>query len=257
MPPALALASSVDPSALVGVWRADQMASAVGSVLSSGYPALDAQLPGGGWPVGALTELLQVQSGVGEWGLLLPALACSLSRATSPRATLVLVGAPHVPLGPALLARGLDAQRLLWVRTDTPAARAWACEQALRCADVTAVLAWLPQVRTDALRRLHLAAHDHAKLLWVLRPAAAQHESSPAPLRLLLATASPGLGAAHESLVSILKRRGPPLEQALPLALHSAALRALLAAAKLRGSEARETLVVRRAHALDRLAAAV
>ncbi len=236
MPPALALASSADPSALAGVWRADQLAAGAGIVLSSGHPALDAQLPGGGWPVGALTELLQVQSGVGEWGLLLPALAQLLPSTATPRATLVLVGAPHVPLGPTLQARGLDAQRLLWVRTDTPAARAWACEQALRCADVAAVLAWLPQVRTDALRRLHLAAHDHAKLLWVLRPAQAQHESSPAPLRLVLESAAQGSGSPHASHVSILKRRGPPLQQAVPLCLHSAALQALLAAAQARGA---------------------
>ena len=262
MPPALALATSVDPSAFsgAGVWRADQLAASAGSVLSSGHPALDAQLPGGGWPVGALTELLQVQSGAGEWGLLLPALAQLLPSRTAVVATpacVVLVGAPHVPLRPALQARGLDAQRLLWVRTDTPAARAWACEQALRCADVAAVLAWLPQVRADALRRLHLAAHDHAKLLWVLRPAQAQHESSPAPLRLLLATATQGLGVPHASLVSILKRRGPPLQQAVPLCLHSATLQALLAAAQARGEQRRGAVTARREHALDRLAALV
>ncbi len=248
----------------MGVWRADQLAASAGTVLSSGHPALDAQLPGGGWPVGALTELLQVQSGSGEWGLLLPVLAQLLPSHTAGVATptcVVLVGAPHVPLGPTLQARGLDAQRLLWVRTDTPAARAWACEQALRCADVAAVLAWLPQVRTDALRRLHMAAHDHTKLLWVLRPVQAQHESSPAPLRLLLASAAQGLGSPHESHVSILKRRGPPLEQAVPLCLHSAALRALLAAAQVRVSQrlhAHATVATaRREHALDRLAAAV
>jgi len=146
---------------------------------------------------------------------------------------LVLVGAPHVPMGAALGARGLDAQRLLWVRTDTPAARAWACEQALRCADVVGVLAWLPQVRPDALRRLHLAAQDHAKLLWVVRSAQAQHESSPAPLRLLLEHAP---AFAQACSVRILKRRGPPREQVLPLPVHSAPLRALLAAAKTRGA---------------------
>lgn len=280
MPPALALASSVDPCAFAaaGVWRADQLAASAGTVLASGYPALDAQLPGGGWPVGAMTELLQVQSGAGEWGLLLPALAqllpagaaaaaagagrAALTGAAA-RTVLVLVGAPHMPLGPALRARGLDAQRLLWVRTDTPAARAWACEQALRCADVAAVLAWLPQVRPEALRRLHLAAQEHAKLLWVLRPASAQHESSPAPLRLLLERAGAG---RYESCVSLLKRRGPPLEQPLWLALHSAELQALLGAARARAAQrglersARALSVCNgpgEGHALDRLAAVV
>jgi protein ImuA len=234
------------------VWRADQVAHSTVSVLASGHAALDAQLPGGGWPVGALTELLQAQAGAGEWGLLLPALGQLLPSAVpaatpgvkraanggaTGRSALVLVGAPHVPLGLALQARGLDAQRLLWVQTDTPAARSWACEQALRCADVVAVLAWLPQVRADTLRRLHLAAQDHAKLLWVLRPAQAQHESSPSPLRLLL---EPATGASHEGRVRVLKRRGPPLEHSVPVTLHSAPLLALLAAAHARVKQRRD-----------------
>jgi protein ImuA len=232
------------------------MASDAGSVLSSGFPHLDAQLPGGGWPMGSLTELLQLQSGCGEWGLLLPALGRLLPAAAPARpghassrglanfSVLALVGPPHVPLGPALQACGLDAQRLLWVRAQTPAARAWACEQALRCADVAAVLAWLPQVRSDALRRLHLAAHDHGKLLWVLRPVQARHESSPAPLRLLLERA-----AANQQVlsVSVLKRRGPPLVQPVVLAMHSAALQALLAAAHARAVQRRGALA---AHAV-------
>jgi hypothetical protein len=38
------------------------------------YPTLSAELPGGGWPVGALVELLLQQAGVGEVRLLRPAL---------------------------------------------------------------------------------------------------------------------------------------------------------------------------------------
>jgi protein ImuA len=251
------------------------MASDAGSVLSSGFSHLDAQLPGGGWPLGSLTELLQLQAGCGEWGLLLPALASLLpsaaqagqghapSRSLTNFSVLALVGAPHVPLGAALQARGLDAQRLLWVRAQTPAARAWACEQALRCADVAAVLAWLPQVRSDALRRLHLAAHDHGKLLWVLRPIQARHESSPAPLRLMLGSAE---ATPHALSVSVLKRRGPPLVQPVVLAMHSAALQALLSAAHARAVQRRGAAppVVtalasneQERHVLDRLAARV
>ena len=51
------------------------------------------------------------------------------------------------PFGPALIARGLPAGRLLWARTDALGARLWAVEQALRCASVAAVLAWLPAAR--------------------------------------------------------------------------------------------------------------
>ncbi|MCX8004215.1 MAG: hypothetical protein N2688_04540, partial [Burkholderiaceae bacterium] len=61
------------------VWRAGDLpaADAVG-VVSSGHTALDAELPGGGWPLAALTELLFDAPGFGELSLLLPALArCS------------------------------------------------------------------------------------------------------------------------------------------------------------------------------------
>lgn len=259
MSAALAPLALNDPSALAdaGVWRADQVAGRVGAVCASGYAALDAQLPGGGWPVGAMTELLQVQPGLGEWGLLLPALACLSPRvgALASKAFVVLVGAPHQPLAPSLQARGLHAQRLLCVQADTPAERAWASEQALRCADVAAVLAWLPQARADALRRLHLAAHEHGKLLWVLRPAQAQHESSPAPLRLLLEQggATPLLrewsevrghatGSAYVGRVHILKRRGPPLQAPLLLHLQSLALLDLLGAARARAQQRQDEL---------------
>jgi len=225
------------------VWRADALAeaaSADGAALSSGHVLLDAQLPGGGWPVGALCEILQAPGDSAEWRLLLPALS-ALSQ------SVVLVGAPHVPFGPALAAQGLDVRRLIRVQAQAVPQRLWAAEQALRCAGVAALLVWLPQVRSDHLRRLHLAAQAHGTLLFVLRPAAAQDESSPAVLRLLVgaaalgatATRVPRLGPvtqaastpAHDDhlVVHILKRRGPPLAGVLHLPARHAALGALLA----------------------------
>jgi protein ImuA len=169
--------------------------------------------------VGALIEILQAHSAQNEWRLLLPALAASGA------GPLVLVGAPHLPFGPGLSAQGLDPQRLLGVRAGTPAARMWACEQALRCAAVDAVLAWLPQARADQLRRLQMAASEHGKLLFVMRPARAQNESSPAVLRLLASLQPGGDGV----LLEILKRKGPPLAQPLLLPARAARLAALLA----------------------------
>ena len=88
------------------VWRANELGSASASTVASGHPALDAQLPGGGWPVGALSEILQHHSGQHEWRLILPA----LMRAELGPVT-VLVGAPHVPFGPGLAAHGFEAGR--------------------------------------------------------------------------------------------------------------------------------------------------
>jgi protein ImuA len=125
-----------------GVWRADGLAVPAESVLPTGLPALDHLLPGGGWPLGALVELLQPQPHALIWSLLSPALAQAL--AGGPGA-LVLVSPPQTPFIPSLAAQGLPASRWLRVEADGPGARLWATEQALRCAVVVAVLAWLPR----------------------------------------------------------------------------------------------------------------
>ncbi len=231
------MSASVSPLSRIGVhadvWQADALAGAPARVLATGDALLDAQLPGGGWPLGALTEVLQPNGVHSEWRLLLPALARSGSGAV------VLVGAPQQPFGPALGAQGLAPQRLLWVDAQVPAQRLWATEQALRCADVDAVLAWLVQVRPEQLRRLQIAAAEFGKLLFVLRPEAAQAESSPAALRLWAGPASPERNDALE--VRALKRRGPPLVQPLHLAARPSLLARLLAA-----SNAAPTLVAER-----------
>ncbi len=58
-----------------GVWHADELGLADAQVVATGHDALDAELPGGGWPVGAMTELLQAAPEAHVWRLLLPALA--------------------------------------------------------------------------------------------------------------------------------------------------------------------------------------
>ncbi len=209
------------------VWQADALASAPGRVLATGDVLLDAQLPGGGWPLGALSEILQPPGVHNEWRLLLPALArCGTG-------AVVLVGAPQMPFGPSLGAQGLLPQRLLWVSAPEGAKggaqRLWATEQALRCADVDAVLAWLVQVRPEQLRRLQMAAAEYDKLLFVLRPEQAQNESSPAVLRLWVA---PAVDAPDTLEVRALKRRGPPMDQPLHLAFRASRLACVLAASQ-------------------------
>lgn len=199
------------------VWQADALASAAQQVQATGSVELDAQLPGGGWPVGALTEILQPASVHCEWRLLLPALSqCG-------QGPVVLVAPPYVPFAPALAAQGLAAHRLLSVRVEPADARLWTCEQALRCADVDAVLAWLPQVRSEQLRRLQMAAAEYSKLLFVVRPAAAFADASPAALRLRIQPAAPdalqrapfGPQTGGMLEIRLLKRRGPPFEKPL------------------------------------------
>jgi len=224
------------------VWRVSDLAREE-CVLPSGHPALDRQLPGGGWPVGSLVELIQARAEGPVWQLVVPALAQAVREKPGP---IVLAGAPHPPFGPALQGQGLPADRLLWVRCDKAASRLWAAEQALRCADVLGLMAWLPQVRAQELRRLHLAARQHRKLLFVMRERPVLRQASPAPLRLVVDEAAEGLE------IRIAKRKGPPLDQ--PLILQAAPLRlqALLASRR-RGQEAPVPAVERRSHVLDRL----
>ncbi len=184
--------------------------ASVGHAVGTGFATLDGVLPGRGWPVGGLVELLQEGPGQQALGLLAPALA----RVNAGQQQTVLVGAPVpglAPFGPALAGAGLAPQRLLWVRADAPHGLAWAAAQALRCRDVAAVLAWLPQARSAQLRQLQVAAHQHHKLLFVVRDACRQHESSPAPLRLLLSVDPAASAALSRLSVTVLKRQGPPL----------------------------------------------
>lgn len=212
------------------VWRADALAVSAAQVVPTGAAALDAQLPGGGWPVGAMTEILQPPGVHSEWRLLLPALArCG-------QGVVVLVGAPQVPFAPALAAQGLASRRLLWAVAQSAASRMWAAEQALRCAEVDAVLLWLTParadpVRSDQLRRLQMAAAEHHKLLFVLRPEQALAQASPAALRLSVAPQGGCAGSpdADALVVQVRKRRGPPLSHSLALAARTARLRLLLA----------------------------
>ncbi|MGY8530649.1 translesion DNA synthesis-associated protein ImuA [Paracidovorax citrulli] len=192
----------------------------------SGHPALDAQLPGGGWPRGAMSEVLLAGQGRSEWPLLLPALAGAAARPGQ----VVLVAPPLEPFVPVLHAAGLPAARLCWVAPPADgrdAAAAWACEQALRCRDVLAVLAWLPAARPDMLRRLQLAAAQHGPLLWVFRPESRRQQASPAPLRLWV---RPGEGEGALQ-VHVLKRRGAPLLSPMDVPAHGTALATALAAA--------------------------
>ena len=232
-------------SSLSHVWRAGELGSISLAEVNTGYAALGQVLPGGGWPQGALIEVLQAQGGQHEWGLIAPALA-SVQRA-APQALTLLINAPYNPFGPALGARQVAMQRLLCInakKSDAPSLL-WATREALQCADVACVLAWLPDTRSAHLRRLQIAAHAHNKLLFVFRPLAAQHESSPAPLRLLLEATVQAEGQDAGNLaVHVLKRRGPPLAAPVLLDTRPPRLAALLAATRERARNKREELAV-------------
>jgi protein ImuA len=213
--------------------------------MPSGHPLLDQYLPGGGWPLGSMVEVLQQRAGQHVWQLLLPGLAQAILQQAGP---VVLVGAPYEPFGPSLQAQGLPPKRLLCVRAEKPAARLWAAEQVLRCAEVAAVLAWLPQAKSAELRRLQMAAQQQGRLLFVFRGMNACQDASPARLRL-------SVEGVETLAVRILKRRGPPIETALSLPAYAGRMASLLEARKTRVPDAPAIPSHRRSHVLNRTAA--
>jgi hypothetical protein len=155
---------------------------------STGFAALDALLPGGGWPLGALNELMPAQPGIGELGLLLPALVALAQDGRY----LALIAPPWLPYPPALAQRGLPLPQLLLIQPATARDVLWSIEQTLRCPAFGAVLAWPGAVDERSLRRLQLAAEAGGAAGWLYRPARAAEQSSPAALRLQLEAAPAG-----------------------------------------------------------------
>jgi protein ImuA len=84
-------------------------------------------------------------------------------------------------------------------------------------------VAWLPQARPEQVRRLQVCALASEGLVFLCRPAAARHESSAAPLRVL---ARPQPDWALE--LQVLKRRGPALDEPLVLQAVPGSLQAVL-----------------------------
>lgn len=203
------------------IWRGDRFAAAPLPAVSSGHAALDAQLPGGGWPRGALTELLTDGAGLGELSLLMPALRAVREAG----GWSLVIGAPHPLHAPAWAAAGVDLSRLVVVSPAAECDALWAAEQALASGAPDAVLCWTAQADARAVRRLQVAAAAGGAAAFLFRPLRAAAEASVAPLRLALAADRAGRLA-----VSVLKRRGPPpaapivLEPPRPAPLHESAL---------------------------------
>lgn len=190
------------------IWRADQMGSYSAAITRSGYPALDAELPNQGWPASSLIELLVQQNGIGEMQLLHPALA-----AIAKQRRIALLQFPHVPQIASWISWGLPTESLLWIKTVRTADALWSAEQILRNGSCGALLFWQTQVRSESLRRLHLAAQGSETTFWMIRPLASAQDASPSPLRLGLRPARSGIA------IDMIKRRGPQRPDAFYLPL--------------------------------------
>lgn len=183
------------------VWRGGALAQAGPRGIPTGFGLLDRELPGGGWPAGALTEILCADQGIGELQLVLPmlaALSCAGGR-------VAWLAPPHLPYAPALAAAGVRLEFLTVIRAPGRRDALWAAEQVLRSGACRALLAWLPRASYTELKRLAAAAAAGGACMALFRPPQAAQESSPALLRLAL---EPDGG---QLTVRVLKRRGARL----------------------------------------------
>ena len=190
------------------VWRGSSIARVAPGV-PTGFAELDAHLPGGGWPTGAITEIYVERPGVGEVKLTVPAAA----RLTQEGRWVTVIAPPHVPYAPALQAQGVRLERLLLIQPGSTEDNLWASEQALRASCCGAVLLWQEHVHERALRRLQLAAESASTSLILFRSARVA-PASPAALRLHVSRAE------GRTIVRILKRRGGGLPAPIALDLH-------------------------------------
>jgi len=182
-----------------GVHRASEQASL--PVISTGWPAIDRQLPGGGYPLGAVTELLTARTGIGEFSLLLPCLAVRLH--TRPQGRIALVSPPSRLNAPALSMAGINPGQVPIIRCRDNNERLWCIEQMARSGAFTAFVVWDNDLDHTLLRRLQLAAEQAVCPIFVYRDLAQARQRSPAALRLAITCPE------DRQQIDVLKCRGP------------------------------------------------
>jgi hypothetical protein len=177
------------------IWRGRNAVQQRG--LPTGFAALDAHLPGYGWPRTGLIEILVTRFGSGELYLLLPTLG-ALTRERCAR-WCVWVTPPLMPFAPALASQGIALDRVAVVSGARPL---WALEQTLGSGACDVALAWARQPKAREIRRLQLAAERGRTLGVLFRPRRAAREATAAVLRLSLQPITAGVR------ITLLKGRG-------------------------------------------------
>ncbi|VCU69741.1 hypothetical protein PIGHUM_01804 [Pigmentiphaga humi] len=161
--------------------------------LSTGFPELDNVLPQGGWPVGALTEMLVPRVGHGELSLLGPL----LRRLTAAGRMVALLVPPHLAYVPALIQQGVALSCVKVIRTDHPLDGLPGMEDALQSGEFAALVAVLPPNGLEApqpegtVRRLQLAARLAACPAFLFHTCSTPETTSASQLRLLVDMSQP------------------------------------------------------------------
>lgn len=185
------------------------------AALSSGFPALDAVLPDGGWQAPQVTELFSPGPGHPELAILAPL----LQQLAGTSQAIGLLGCPRSVDDALLASQGLALAALEVVSTrrfapDGPAADAGQIDLAvawLQAHPGGALVMWQAHLSASQWRVLRRAARRAQAHLFLMRPALARWDDSPADLSL-----------------SVLPSRGHTLEVRVRPARATAAVSVLL-----------------------------
>lgn len=181
------------------VWRAIESPPTSRPTVPTAHGVLDRWLPGQGWPLGTLIEVMHPAPGCGEIELVAPALG-RLPHALP----IVLLQPPLVPNALAWAQWQVQTQRLWWVQPRQVGEARWCAEQILQGQSFGALLCWIDPIDHKTLRRLQLCAQDSSTLVFLFRPMQAALQPSPAALRLRIVP-----NQANRWQLELLKCRGP------------------------------------------------
>jgi len=171
------------------------------ATLATGWSRLDRLLPGGGYPLSAVTELLCQDAGIGELTLLLGALTARMD--AQPGRRIALISPAHILNAPALAGAGIDCARTPVIRCANDAERVWCVEQMAQTQAFCGFVLWSETLDYRAIRRLQLAAEAAASPIFVYRPLRCASQRSPAALRLAISSRRAG------QQLEVVKCRGP------------------------------------------------
>ncbi len=173
--------------------------------LSSGVPAIDRLLPGGGLAPGMLVEWVGGSGVEEQWSrgaasqktshyFTTPLLHCSTSatalsllaarEACREGGVLVMIDRAGAFYPPAAVAWGVDLQRLIVVRPASARDQLWAAVESLRSPAVAAMWTAIDRLDDRAFRRLQLAAQAQRAVGLLVRPASAIKEPSWADVKM-------------------------------------------------------------------------
>ena len=179
--------------------------------------AVDAALPRGGLPCGAITEILSDEPGVGSMSLAMRIAVQSVGDGQN-RRSIILVDTFGDFYPPAACQHGIALDRLIIIRTKNEKDAFWVVDQSLRCSAVATVIAPLMGLDERLSRRLQLAAASSGCLGLILRPRP-QRAKSFAAIRMLVEKVEHGesiRSPQYRCLITLLTvREGTPTEPLL------------------------------------------